>query len=388
MATLSTPSLAFGPNLISKYPGSTGNDNVFLSTARNEKEHEDPDHVQPSLCAVEQFTIGWICALQEEYQAACQMLDEELEPDGAESAITNDESIYVFGKLGDHYVVVGCLPMGSTGISSATKVAADMARSFPNLKFALMVGIGGGAPNAAKKRDIRLGDVVVSVPQGQQHGVVQLDFGVRLSNGIFKRRGHLDAPPRALLAAIQEVQRRQKDPRKPDGIAHHIKRMDLMEDYRRPPQDRLYKSDYHHREATTTSQSDDEDDWEDLCHNCKEEGLVKRKERKTFRQVTIHYGTIASDNVVMRDAEVRDRHSSDDDLNILCFEMEAAGLMNDLRCLVIRGICDYADSHKNDDWHNYAALVAAAYARELLLVLRKVHVTSMPSWIGKIDHCK
>jgi hypothetical protein len=51
---------------------------------------------------------------------------------------------------------------------------------------------------------------------------------------------------------------------------------------------------------------------------------------------------------------------------VLCFEMEAAGLMNYLPCLVIRGICDYADSHKNKRWQGYAAAAAAAYARELL----------------------
>lgn len=50
---------------------------------------------------------------------------------------------------------------------------------------------------------------------------------------------------------------------------------------------------------------------------------------------------------------------------ILCFEMEAAGALNDFPCLVVRGISDYADSHKNDKWHDYAAAVAAAYAREL-----------------------
>lgn len=35
---------------------------------------------------------------------------------------------------------------------------------------------------------------------------------------------------------------------------------------------------------------------------------------------------------------------------VLCFEMEAAGLMNSFPCLVVRGICDYADSHKNKRW--------------------------------------
>ena len=45
--------------------------------------------------------------------------------------------------------------------------------------------------------------------------------------------------------------------------------------------------------------------------------------------------------------------------------MEAAGMMDNLQCLPIRGICDYSDSHKNTKWHGYAAAVAAAYARQL-----------------------
>ena len=54
------------------------------------------------------------------------------------------------------------------------------------------------------------------------------------------------------------------------------------------------------------------------------------------------------------------------DLEVLCFEMEAAGLMLDFPCLVVRGICDYADSHKNKIWQKYAAATAAAFAKELL----------------------
>jgi nucleoside phosphorylase len=46
--------------------------------------------------------------------------------------------------------------------------------------------------------------------------------------------------------------------------------------------------------------------------------------------------------------------------------MEAAGLMNQFPCLVIRGICDYSDTHKNKGWQGYAAMVAAAYAKDLL----------------------
>jgi nucleoside phosphorylase len=50
---------------------------------------------------------------------------------------------------------------------------------------------------------------------------------------------------------------------------------------------------------------------------------------------------------------------------VLCFEMEAAGLMNVFPCVVIRGICDYADAHKHKQWQEYAAAVAAAYAKSL-----------------------
>ena len=46
-------------------------------------------------------------------------------------------------------------------------------------------------------------------------------------------------------------------------------------------------------------------------------------------------------------------------------------------CLVIRGISDYADSHKNKIWQPYAAATAAAYAKELLLVIPGQAVATM-----------
>ncbi len=80
----------------------------------------------------------------------------------------------------------------------------------------------------------------------------------------------------------------------------------------------------------------------------------------------IHYGLIASGNQVIKDAGFRDRLNQDLGRNVLCVEMEAAGLMDGFPCIVIRGICDYADSHKNKEWQEYAAAVAAAFAKELL----------------------
>jgi nucleoside phosphorylase len=66
----------------------------------------------------------------------------------------------------------------------------------------------------------------------------------------------------------------------------------------------------------------------------------------------------------MKDASIRDKLAAEKD--VLCFEMEAAGLMNHFPCLVIRGICDYSDSHKSKEWQGYAAIAAAAYAKDLL----------------------
>jgi hypothetical protein len=75
----------------------------------------------------------------------------------------------------------------------------------------------------------------------------------------------------------------------------------------------------------------------------------------------------------MKDGVSRDRLSAELG-GVLCFEMEAAGLMNEFSCLVIRGICDYADSHKNKTWQPYAAATAASCAKELLLLIAAAQV--------------
>ena len=73
----------------------------------------------------------------------------------------------------------------------------------------------------------------------------------------------------------------------------------------------------------------------------------------------------------MRDATTRDTlaRTLEPGQDVLCFEMEAAGLMGNFPCLVIRGVCDYADAQKSKRWQEYAAAVAAAYAKELLSVV-------------------
>lgn len=112
------------------------------------------------------YAVGWVCALPIEVAASRGMLDEvHVDLDLAQG----DKNIYTLGRIGEHNVVIACLPGGSTGVAPAARVAEDMLRSFPRIRFGLMVGIGGGAPspNRRPNEDIRLGDVVVSIPDGE-----------------------------------------------------------------------------------------------------------------------------------------------------------------------------------------------------------------------------
>jgi ankyrin repeat domain-containing protein 50 len=115
------------------------------------------------------YTVGWICVLEPELAASQAMLDEE-HPDLPQAE--NDTNTYTLGRIGQHNVVLACLPSGTSGISAATTAARDLLRSFPRVRFGLMVGVGGGAPSNPSddpRQDIHLGDVVVGNPAGN-HG--------------------------------------------------------------------------------------------------------------------------------------------------------------------------------------------------------------------------
>ncbi|KAL5330893.1 hypothetical protein ACEPPN_000418 [Leptodophora sp. 'Broadleaf-Isolate-01'] len=292
------------------------------------------------------YTVGWICALPVELAATAEMLDEEHQDLPQDSTDTNS---YSFGRIGQHNVVVACLPAGQTGNDSAAAVASQMKSRFPSLRFGLMVGIGGGVPSA--EADVRLGDVVISQPYLQYGGAVQYDFGKTGAEGHFTRTGSLNAPPAILLAALSKL--RSNYIRGRVKLSDHLSPLVRLPDfaYQGAEYDTLYNPTYNHAGGPT-------------CDNCTEQELVVRSPRPTA-DASLYFGTIASGNQVMKDGVTRDRLSAELG-GILCFEMEAAGLMNNFPCLVIRGICDYADSHKNKRWQPYAAATAASCAKELL----------------------
>ncbi|KAL4778220.1 nucleoside phosphorylase domain-containing protein [Aspergillus varians] len=296
------------------------------------------------------YTVGWICALHDEMTAAKAML-EERHPSLPQPA--RDKNSYMVGEISRHKVVIACLPSGEYGTNAAAAVATQMLSTFPGIQFLLMVGIGGGAPETA---DVRLGDVVVSNPTGLYGGVVQYDLGKTVSDGCLVPTGMLNRPPERLLTAMANLRSEHTmgGSRVPAFLLEMGKRYPDMANFQYPTSatDRLFRPDYEHRDEKQSCDT-----------TCDQDMLVVREQRPS-RRPRIHYGLIASGNQVMKHAASRAQIAKT--YNILCFEMEAAGLMNRFPCLVIRGICDYSDSHKNKEWQCYAAATAAAYAKELL----------------------
>ncbi|PYI24360.1 purine and uridine phosphorylase [Aspergillus violaceofuscus CBS 115571] len=253
----------------------------------------------------DEYTIAWICALPLEMAAAKAMLD-RTHPSLQQSR--TDDNSYTLGSIHGHNVA--------------------MRATFQNIQLGLMVGIGGGVPSV--DADIRLGDVVVSKPAGIYGGVIQYDYGKSIRHGRFQRTGSFNKPPLAFLTtSVHEV----------------------IGDVFRPREDQLFSATYDHQDESLG------------CCRCDESKLITRPPRAN-NNPRIHYRLITSGDQVMKDATIRDAIAQD--LSILCFEMEAAGLMDQLPSLVVRGICDYCDSHKHKNWQAYAALAAAAYARVLL----------------------
>lgn len=307
------------------------------------------------------YTIGWICPLATDYVAAKAFLDEEHEGPEHSNLSSNDNNSYTLGRVGQHNVVICPIPQyyQISTTSPASRVAREMLFSFPNIRTDLVVSISGGAPS--QKHDIRLGDVVVSVSRDGKSGVLQYDFGKTTQNRSFQQTDALNQAPEFLLAAVNGLAARYSI----DGNRYAEDTKKILQGKPRlqnkfgrpdPSSDRLYRSDIVHPA--------DKSSCEVACGTDLSKLVPRSARGQHDDNPAIHYGVIACGNQMMKDASVRDRLAAEQD--ILCFEMGATGVMDDFPGLVIRGICDYSDSHKNKEWQGYASMVAAAYAKDLL----------------------
>jgi nucleoside phosphorylase len=253
-----------------------------------------------------------------------------------------DSTVYHVGSYGagsnPRDVVLAAAGVGKT---NAATVTANALRSFPSLEHIIMVGIAGGCPNVDKPEDhIRLGDVVFS----GNAGVIEYDY-VKETRAGRQVRGSLQRPSAALLQVANSLVAGELMSIRPWETIISAGMIRLGEKFARPPSET------------------------DVVHD---RGIGLRHPEDLDRRLDgprIHAGAIGTaDTLLKNDLK---RNDLRDKYGVRAVEMEASGLQNAAWAqgkdiFVVRGICDYCDEHKNDIWQNYAALVAAGYARALV----------------------
>lgn len=308
------------------------------------------------------YLVGWICTLPIEVAAAKATLD-RIHDNLPLDQNLDDSNNYILGSLQGHNVVIAYSNFGVYGRTSAAGVAAQLHASFKSVRVNLMVGIAGGVPDT--KEDIRLGDVVVSKSTAGWPGVVQYDVNWERAEDQFIRSRALDQPTPLLLTAMRKAETAAifNESQMPQYICEIVRKDPVTFAHPGPEQDVLFESDYDH----TATESE-----ENRCNHCNPDRIRLRQPREIHHPI-VHYGLIASGHHLIYHGVIRDKLANKE--GVLCFETEATGLKDAVRYLVIRGICDYADSHSSKLWHAYAAVAAAAYAKEILSFIPTVPKT-------------
>jgi nucleoside phosphorylase len=308
------------------------------------------------------YTVAIICSLESQLAAMEIMLDNRYRTPRIDQ--TCDDNTYTCGCINGHNVVIANKGLFETGVLNASSLVDNLMRSFKELRTILVVGTAGGIPfkmpKSDPKEDLHLGDVVVGWAGPSKKPVVQWDSGV-CGTEHFAVHSRLNDPDERILKVLGRLKTNRG---RLDGLDMFKQNLDkcILEHRERfayPGLDRdiLFDSAYPHDASNLN------------CNDCDSSKIVSRPKRTTTA-VELHFGTIASGSSVVKDGKLRDRVG--DDTGALCIEMSAAGVLSRYKALVIKGISDYADSHKTEDmtaWRSYAAATAAAFTRELLYTM-------------------
>lgn len=338
----------------------------------------------------EDFRIGIVCTLDVEAQAIDKLFDKEYNA-AQFGRVRGDDNHYQVGAIGRHNVVLVKL-CGAGSKYSATSVT-DFRHSYSEIEVFLLVGICAGAPFRGQDRKVEtetiLGDVIIG------DSIVQTDYGKQYAEGFERRasgRQVLGNPPRKIQNMLDFL-RVKRESLHAQMMLHLLSIQQKDHDkwqYQGVTNDRLFEASIRHKhygrdiqcECANCKTNDDpvcRVALRDQCNltGCSNCPTIRRARLTTdtnddrfIPRPLIHFGTIASSNTVMKSGEHRDKiiQSEQDryEETIIAFEMEGAGMWENRACVIIKGVSDYADSHKNDIWHPYAAATAAACMRAFL----------------------
>ncbi|KAF2405304.1 purine and uridine phosphorylase [Trichodelitschia bisporula] len=308
------------------------------------------------------FSVALICALPLEAAAATALLD-TIYPPFTHLTRPTDPNTYTLGRLAGHNTVIALLP--GAGKLNAALLAVDLRISFPALALALVVGVAGAVPTSPSGVPIHLGDVLVSTAVAE--------FDLETANP----RAPMPAPPganpalapRALLSRFASPAAASRlRARMGPYAAQLAARPELRAAYPGPQADRLFASAYQHRHRRG-------------CSICSSGGMCSAvmgtdcssigcdlgyeiRRVKGARGPGVHFGVMGCSDWVVRAGTERDGVAVRE--QVVGFEMEAAGVWDTLPTIVVKGVADYADSHKTKGWQAYASVTAAACARALL----------------------
>lgn len=303
------------------------------------------------------FEIAIVCALTLEADTVESSLDEIYDKFGrVYGKQLGDPNAYITGRIGQHHVVICILP--GMGKASAASAAASLRSSYTRIQLALVVGICGGFPS--RDADIRLGDIIIS------DSVIQYDLGRQYPDGFQRKRdvkdilGRPSQEIRALLNGLKGHTTRQE---LQDKAYHHLRTVqrNLGRKWKYPG------VEYDVRLKALDRRRHDRQDAEVkcICSKCNSgSDSIGDDNLEEAVRPSVYTGTIASADTVMKSGEHRNQVAQEE--GIIAFEMEGAGVWDNLPCIIIKGVCDYADSSKNKMWQDYAAATAASGAKAFL----------------------
>ncbi|KAK4062362.1 hypothetical protein Trihar35433_9183 [Trichoderma harzianum] len=333
----------------------------------------------------EDFHVAIICTLPLEYDAVSLVFDQFWDEDGdSYGRAHSDTNTYTTGSIGKHNVVLALLP--NIGTVSAAGAAANFRSSYSAVKLTLLVGICGGVPGTGVD-EILLGDVVISKTVIQHTLGRQYPNKFMTKDTVYDSLGRPNKDIRSLIASFETERGRRQLRQKAGQYLRDLQSAAIKERHRCSYQypgvdeDKLFAASYHHKHRASqkckcNQESDGlcEEAAQALCSTLMcDEGQLVRRERLLMKKdlglddaqcPEIFVGCVASGDTVMKSGEHRDRIARQRD--IIAFEMEGAGIWDELPCIIIKGVCDYADSHKNKVWQPFAAATAASVMKAML----------------------
>ncbi|CAJ0538740.1 Ff.00g067040.m01.CDS01 [Fusarium sp. VM40] len=331
------------------------------------------DHSPP--LALE-YRIAIICALQSEAEQVRAVFDTFWADHPSGDGITkahNDPNHYTTGTIGVHNVVLAHMP--SYGNKTSAAVASGIRHSFPDITLCLVVGICGGVPTAGGT-EILLGDVIISDCIIENDLARQYPDQRRPVNTLGYRHNQEVQGFLNMLQVNSLEHYTQTYLNDPSNSRRNIPPT-AKPTYLGFGQDKLFESNHRHKHHTQDhcsicdSCSSDADAVCEKSENldCETLGCYRRKHRNCPAKPEntnprVHFGKFASGDVVMKSGKHRDELANG--LGAIAFEMEGAGVCRTIPCVIIKAVCDYADSHKNKEWQGYAAATAAACMKAFL----------------------